>query len=194
VLADLARGVMRAKIADLSRSLEGRFADHHVLMCQLHLDHIAHLNDIGRGPHQRAAESPLPPDGAALRQLPQPGRQKRAIVAIAHTLAVVIWHMMATGTPCTDLGPDFYATRTGSGKETQPLTAKLEVHGHKVTLAPPPDTPRPRTRLGYASPGAPAPSAGASLVLGGTTTPALCRPASTHVDSERNSPWQLLPE
>jgi transposase len=43
VLADLAKGKMRAKIADLSMALEGRFGDHHALMCRLHLDHIDHL-------------------------------------------------------------------------------------------------------------------------------------------------------
>ena len=43
VLADLARGKMRAKIADLSMALEGRFGEHHALMCRLHLDHIDHL-------------------------------------------------------------------------------------------------------------------------------------------------------
>ena len=43
VLAQLARGRMRAKIADLSLALEGRFGDHHALMCRLHLDHIDHL-------------------------------------------------------------------------------------------------------------------------------------------------------
>jgi len=37
-----------------------------------------------------------------------PAAKKRAIVAIAHTLAVVIWHVLATGRPYTDLGPDFY--------------------------------------------------------------------------------------
>jgi transposase len=44
VLADLAKGPMRAKIADLSMALEGRFGDHHALMCRLHLDHIGHLD------------------------------------------------------------------------------------------------------------------------------------------------------
>ena len=34
---------MRSKIADLSMALEGRFSDHHALMCRLHLDHIDHL-------------------------------------------------------------------------------------------------------------------------------------------------------
>jgi transposase len=43
VLADLAKGAMRAKIADLSMALEGRFGDHHALMCRLHLDHTDHL-------------------------------------------------------------------------------------------------------------------------------------------------------
>jgi len=43
VLADLAKGKMRRKIPDLSMALEGRFGDHHALMCRLHLDHIDHL-------------------------------------------------------------------------------------------------------------------------------------------------------
>ena len=44
VLAQLAKGTMRSKIADLSMALEGRFSDHHALMCRLHLDHIGHLD------------------------------------------------------------------------------------------------------------------------------------------------------
>jgi transposase len=43
VLAQLAKGKMRAKIADLSMALEGRFGGHHALMCRLHLDHTSHL-------------------------------------------------------------------------------------------------------------------------------------------------------
>ena len=43
VLADLAKGKMRSKIPDLSMALDGRFGDHHALMCRLHLDHIDHL-------------------------------------------------------------------------------------------------------------------------------------------------------
>ena len=46
VLADLAMGRMRAKIPDLALALEGRFGDHHALMCRLHLDHIGHLEDM----------------------------------------------------------------------------------------------------------------------------------------------------
>jgi transposase len=46
VLADLARGRMRPKIPDLALALEGRFGDHHALMCRLHLDHVGHLEDM----------------------------------------------------------------------------------------------------------------------------------------------------
>jgi transposase len=228
VLAELARGVMRAKIGDLSQALEGRFDDHHALMCQLHLDHIAHLNEmiakldaqieammvpfarqrdllatipgisltaaaaiiseIGPSPgeffttgahlaswaglcpgnHESAGKrkhgkprkgsqhlQPLLVECAwsAVRTngrlkaryhrlvrrfggYRNPAAKKRAIVAIAHTLAVVIWHMLATGKPYTDLGPGFYATRSDPAKEAQRLIAKLEALGHKVTLAP----------------------------------------------------------
>jgi transposase len=228
MLAELARGVMRAKIADLSQALEGRFGDHHALMCQLHLDHIAHLNEmiakldaqveammapfarqrdllatipgiglqaaaaviseIGTSPgeffttgahlaswaglcpgnHESAGKrkhgkprkgsqhlQPLLVECAwsAVRTngrlkaryhrlvrrfggYRNPAAKKRAIVAIAHTLAVIIWHVLATGKPYTDLGPDFYTNRADPAKETQRLIAKLEALGHKVTLTP----------------------------------------------------------
>ncbi|CCK58680.1 IS110 family transposase [Mycobacterium canetti] len=44
VLADLACGSMRSKIPDLQRALEGRFDDHHALMCRLHLAHLDQLD------------------------------------------------------------------------------------------------------------------------------------------------------
>ena len=43
VLADLARGVMRKKIPDLSMALAGRFAAHHAVLARAHLDHLDHL-------------------------------------------------------------------------------------------------------------------------------------------------------
>ena len=228
ILAELARGRMRSKIGDLSQALEGRFDDHHALMCQLHLDHIAQLNEmiakldaqvevmmvpftrqrdllatipgiglvaaaaiiseIGTAPgeffataahlaswaglcpgnHESAGKrkhgkprkgsqhlQPLLVECAwsAVRASGRlkaryhrlvlrfggyrnPAAKKRAIVAIAHTLAVITWHVLTTETTYTDLGPDFYATRSDPAKETQRLIAKLEALGHAVTLAP----------------------------------------------------------
>lgn len=40
VMADLAIGRARSKIADLSMALEGRFTGHHAMLCRLHLDSI----------------------------------------------------------------------------------------------------------------------------------------------------------
>jgi transposase len=228
VLAELARGTMRRKITDLSQALEGRFDDHHALMCQLHLDHIAQLNEMiarldaqvesmmvpfarqrdllatipGIGPKAAAAIiaeiGPCPaqffPTAARLaswaglcpgnhesagkrkhgkprkgsqhlqpvlvesawsavqargrlkaryRRLVlrfggfrSPAAKKRAIVAVAHTLIVIIWEVLATGTPYTDLGPDFYARHADPARETQRLIARLQALGHNVTLEP----------------------------------------------------------
>lgn len=44
VLAELARGRMRTKINDLTEALQGRFGEHHAVMCRLHLDHIDQLD------------------------------------------------------------------------------------------------------------------------------------------------------
>ena len=46
VLAELARGRMRTKIPDLWWALAGRFDSHHALMCQLHLEHLDHLDEM----------------------------------------------------------------------------------------------------------------------------------------------------
>ncbi len=46
VLADLAKGVLRKEIPDLTLALAGRFAAHHGLLCALHLRHLDHLNDM----------------------------------------------------------------------------------------------------------------------------------------------------
>jgi len=68
VLAQLAKGTMRAKIADLSMALEGRFSDHHALMCRLHLDHIDHL------------EAPIARLDARIEQMMEPFQRWRDLL------------------------------------------------------------------------------------------------------------------
>ncbi|HTK66721.1 MAG TPA: IS110 family transposase [Pseudonocardia sp.] len=60
ILADLARGVMRRKIPDLSLARAGRFGDQHALMCTLHLEHIDHLSDMIARLDTRIDEASLP--------------------------------------------------------------------------------------------------------------------------------------
>ncbi|MFN2479270.1 MAG: IS110 family transposase [Pseudonocardiaceae bacterium] len=228
VLADLARGRMRSKIPDLTLALEGRFGAHHALMCQLHLEHIDHLDDMiarldaqveqmmipfaprrdllitipGIGPiaaaaiiseiganpaeffatdahlaswaglcpgnHEsagkrkhgtprkgnqhlkpvlvEAAWSAVRTDGRLRARYHRlvlrfggyrnPAAKKKAILAIAHTLMVIIWNVLASDSPYTDLGADFYDRRSDPERETRRLIAKLEALGHTVTIEP----------------------------------------------------------
>jgi len=228
VLAELAKGKMRAKIPDLSMALEGRFGDHHALMCRLHLDHIDHLEAMttaldpqieammtpfraardllttvpGIGP--LAAAAVISEIGADVREFfpdaahlaswaglcpgnhesagkrrsgkPRHGNQhlqpvlvecawaavrhegylrslyhrhvmkwggyrsplakKKAIIVVAHALLVIIWHVLATGKPYDELGPDYFTRRQDPERETRRLIARLEALGHQVTLQP----------------------------------------------------------
>lgn len=228
VLADLALGRMRSKTADLALALEGRFDDHHALMCTLHLEHIASLNEMiarldaqvgammipfaprrellttipGIGPvaaaaiiseigpnpaeffpgaanlaswaglcpgnHEsagkrkhgkprkgsqhlqpaliEAAWSAVRTDGRLKARYHRlvirfggyrsPAAKKKAITAVAHTMAIIIWHVLASGMPYTDLGADFYTRRADPERETLRLIARLEALGHNVTLQP----------------------------------------------------------
>ena len=101
VLADLARGRMRSKIGDLSQALEGRFGDHHALMCQLHLDHVAQLNEmIARLDAQ--VESMMVPFAAQRRLLVTiPGIGQVAAAAIISEIGItpvkVLRHRRAPG-------------------------------------------------------------------------------------------------
>jgi transposase len=228
VLADLARGSMRSKIPDLQRALEGRFDDHHALMCRLHLTHLdqldemiakldeqieqmmqpfcaqrepiasipgfavgasaAVISEIGADPaawfptaehlaswvglcpgnHESAGKrhhgarrkgnqhlqpvlvecawAAVRTDGYLRefyrRQVRKfggfrsPAAKKKAIIAVAHTLIVIIWHVLATGQPYQDLGTDYFTTRINPDKERRRLVAKLEAQEFKVTLEP----------------------------------------------------------
>lgn len=91
---------------------------------------------LGSGAHQRASQSRYHRPVLRFGGYRNPAAKKRAIVAIAHTLAVIIWHMLATATPYADLGAGFYTQRTDPAKEAHRLIAKLEALGHKVTLEP----------------------------------------------------------
>jgi transposase len=228
VLADLALGRMRAKIPDLAMALEGRFGDHHALMCRLHLDHIGHLDAMiakldaqteammapfraerdllttipGIGPLAAAAVlseigasvTEYFPDAAHLASwvgicpgnhesagkrhsgkrrhgnqhlqpvlvetawaavrhegylralyhrhvmkwggYRSPTAKKKAIIVTAHAILVIIWHVLATGTPYDELGADYFTRRIDPERETRRLIAKLEALGHQVSLQP----------------------------------------------------------
>lgn len=88
VLADLARGVMRAKLAELALACAGRFDEHHALLARLHTDHIDHLTTMIDGLDSRI-EQTIDPFAEQLRLLTTiPGIGERAAQVIISEIGV----------------------------------------------------------------------------------------------------------
>jgi transposase len=223
VLADLARGVMRKKIPDLTMACSGRFGDHHGLLARMHLEHIDHLTSmideldtrIERvlapfaqqmsllrtipGIGERAAQVIISEIGVDMSRFPTaahlaswaglcpgnnesagkhksgrtrkgnqevrtiltecawsagktgsyPGAQFRrlhrrfgkkgggkAAVAVAHTLIVIIWHVLNDLTEYRDLGGDYFTRHDNPEATRRRLIHNLEALGYDVQLTP----------------------------------------------------------
>jgi len=220
VLADLARGRLRAKLPALRQALTGRFRPHHAfLLTQLlaHLDYLeetigvlsteveAHLAPFGEaaarlltipGVKQRTVENLLAEVGVVMTPFPTAGhlaswaglcpgnnatagkrrrgrarkgdrwlkatlveaslaaiREKGsrfgalyrricrraghnvAIVAVAHAILEIAWHLLTKGTTYQELGAD-YLDRRDKQRTTTHYVRLLEKLGHRVTLEP----------------------------------------------------------
>ena len=61
----------------------------------------------------------------------------KAAIATAHTLIVIIWHVLAESTAYRDLGPDYFAGRSDNpDARKRRLIRELEALGHKITIEP----------------------------------------------------------
>ncbi|MGH3631301.1 MAG: transposase [Sciscionella sp.] len=62
---------------------------------------------------------------------------KKAATATAHTLIVIIWHVLAETTAYRDLGSDYFTARLDNPEaHKRRLIHELEALGHKVTIEP----------------------------------------------------------
>jgi transposase len=62
---------------------------------------------------------------------------KKAAIATAHTLIVIIWHVLAESSAYRDLGSDYLTRRIDNPElHKRRLIRELEALGHKVTLEP----------------------------------------------------------
>jgi transposase len=61
--------------------------------------------------------------------------RKRALIAVAHSMLVIIYHVLTRRTPYQDLGAN-YLDQLAPERLTQRLVKRLERLGHKVTLQP----------------------------------------------------------
>jgi transposase len=220
VLAQLAKGRLRAKIAELERALHGRVTDSHRLLLRLHLEHIDELNAklvalereiadsmppfdqadlLARlqtipGVGEKVAQTIVAEIGTDLSRFPSAGHlaawaglvpgknesagrnrssrtnkanrylkaclveaanavghtrdshlaaqfhrlaarrgKKRAAVAVAHSIAVIVYHIIRRGTSYVDLGPNYFDERKADAVQHQ-LVKRLERLGFKVSL------------------------------------------------------------
>ncbi len=72
---------------------------------------------------------------AQYRRLAKRRGSKRALVALGHTLLVIMYHVLKRGTTYHELGADFL-DRLEPERMTRQLVKRLEALGHKVTLEP----------------------------------------------------------
>jgi Transposase IS116/IS110/IS902 family len=74
---------------------------------------------------------------AQYRRLAKRRGRKRALVAVGHTLLVIIYHVLKRGTTYAELGADLL-DRLAPERLVRRLIKRLESLGHKVTLEPAP--------------------------------------------------------
>jgi transposase len=71
---------------------------------------------------------------AQYRRLAGRRGKKRAIIAVAHSLLVVIHRILSTGEVYSDLGADYFAKHDPSNRRKRYLVRQLETMGYAVTL------------------------------------------------------------
>lgn len=73
--------------------------------------------------------------GARYRRLVKRRGKLKALVAIARSILVIVWHLLADPTArYHDLGSDFYANRIDKNRRRRHLVRQLEALGYDVTL------------------------------------------------------------
>lgn len=75
--------------------------------------------------------------GERYRRLVKRRGKLKALVAVARSILVVVWHLLADPTArFHDLGADFYARRIDKARRIRQLVYQLQVLGQRVTLEP----------------------------------------------------------
>jgi transposase len=75
--------------------------------------------------------------GERYRRLVRRIGKGKALVAVARSILVIVWHLLADPTArFHDLGADYHASRIDRDRRTRNLVHQLQALGHKVTLQP----------------------------------------------------------
>jgi transposase len=75
--------------------------------------------------------------GERYRRLVRRRGKLRALVAVARSILVIVWHLLADpAARFTDVGADYYTRRIDNDRRTRHLVQQLQALGHRVTLTP----------------------------------------------------------
>jgi transposase len=75
--------------------------------------------------------------GERYRRLVKRRGKLKALVAVARSILVIVWHLLTDPTArFHDLGPDFHTRRVNTDRKIRNLIHQLEALGHTVTLQP----------------------------------------------------------
>jgi transposase len=75
--------------------------------------------------------------GERYRRLVRRRGKQRALVAVARSILVIVWHLLNDpDARYVDLGPDYHTSRLDPDRKTRDLVRQLRALGHDVTLAP----------------------------------------------------------
>jgi transposase len=75
--------------------------------------------------------------GERYRRIVKRRGKLKALVAVARSITVIVWHLLADPTArFHDLGPDYHTTRINTDRKIRNLVRQLQALGHTVTLQP----------------------------------------------------------
>ena len=75
--------------------------------------------------------------GERYRRLVRRRGKQRALVAVARSILVIVWHLLNDpDARYIDLGSDYYTSRLDPDRKTRDLIRQLQALGHQVTLRP----------------------------------------------------------
>jgi transposase len=75
--------------------------------------------------------------GERYRRIVKRRGKLKALVAVARSILVIVWHLLSDPTArFHDLGPDYHTTRINTDRKIRSLVHQLEALGHTVTLRP----------------------------------------------------------
>jgi transposase len=112
--------------------------------------------------------------GERYRRLVKRIGKLKALVAIARSILIIVWHLLADPTArFHDPGADYHANRIDTTRKTRNLVRQLERSATRSPSSPPPDRPNPPTRR--TSPAGATPPAQAQVIIFRSVAPAPTR-------------------